>query len=358
MQNPDLNWMQVNILFLFVLLLLGAASNLQACGIVCAPLPKKTVVDHLLENDTVVLAREDSERPFFYMPVEILKGKPLAGSIDLFLDSSTRNRLRSYASDTVMLGRKSNGDWFRIAYVDTGYRSIVVSILQRLPSWEGKPEWKEERFLFFVDLLGHENRQIHELAYIEVGRAPYKVIRNLRGVVSRKATYRELSNYRYRAWHPLYLLMLGASGNEEDCNYIANKLEQLQKYSGVTNLSALATAYVECTREKGISKLETLYFDREIRTRSEIEAIQAAFSEYGNGGHRDLRDAIVASYESLLEAHPKLASQVARDLLAWDRTELVGQLTKILHHQYATNPLGGYYIRLYLKRNQHGSNGK
>ena len=259
MQNPDLNWMQVNILFLFVLLLLGAASNLQACGIVCAPLPKKTVVDHLLENDTVVLAREDSERPFFYMPVEILKGKPLAGSIDLFLDSSTRNRLRSYASDTVMLGRKSNGDWFRIAYVDTGYRSIVVSILQRLPSWEGKPEWKEERFLFFVDLLGHENRQIHELAYIEVGRAPYKVIRNLRGVVSRKATYRELSNYRYRAWHPLYLLMLGASGNEEDCNYIANKLEQLQKYSGVTNLSALATAYVECTREKGISKLETLY---------------------------------------------------------------------------------------------------
>ena len=345
-------------LLVLTITLLGPNSHLAACGIVCAPLPKKTAVDHLLESETVVLARENSRRPFSYMTVEVLIGETVDGAIDLFLDSSTRRRLRAYPSDSVMLGRSNDGKWFRIGYVDTTYESIIREILEHLPAWQNKPVWTKERFLFFVDLLGHENRQIHELAYIEVGRAPYREIRNLRNVVSRESIYRELSDYRYREWHPLYLLMLGTSDNNEDCSYLSGKLDRSQNYSSVTNLSAVATAYIECMEEEAIAKLEALYFHPQARTMKEVGAIQAALSEHGSGGHRHLRNAIVSSYAVLLDNYPQAASKVAQDLLAWKRTELTDRLAEILDNQFASNPLGGYHIRMYLKQSEAGSGGK
>ena len=57
---------------------------------ICIPVPEKTDADYLIESDTVVLAREDQARPFFYEAVEVLKGADDGAPIDLFLDSTTR----------------------------------------------------------------------------------------------------------------------------------------------------------------------------------------------------------------------------------------------------------------------------
>ena len=56
---------------------MGATERARACQ-VCYPFPKKSVADHLIESEALVLAREDPKRPYHFASIEVLKGEPPA----------------------------------------------------------------------------------------------------------------------------------------------------------------------------------------------------------------------------------------------------------------------------------------
>ena len=45
----------------------------------------------------------------------------------------------------------------------------------------------KQRIEFFLKLVGHQDSRIRELAYLELGRAPYPMVRQLGRVVPREA---------------------------------------------------------------------------------------------------------------------------------------------------------------------------
>ena len=99
---------------LFAVLL---SAHAQACPI-CGAMPTKTVADHLIESETIVLAREDADRPFTYSLVKVLRGRPPAGPFDLFVNSATRRRLTLNPGEAVVLVRKGK---------DQGWQSLGIA---------------------------------------------------------------------------------------------------------------------------------------------------------------------------------------------------------------------------------------
>lgn len=304
-----------------LLMLWLAGVSVQACQI-CVPIPKQSAADHLLESDVVVLAREDAERPFHFRAMEILKGRLENEAIDLFLDSGTRRLLASFPERFVVLVGNLDGDkmrWNRIGIADTETDPILRSILDSIPKWKQDPSARVE---FFKDLLGHENSQIRTLAHLEIGRAPYGVIRSLGEAFPRDELHTMLADIRYVEWHPLYILLLAQSDHEEDHAYIEKAVLNSARFGSSERLAAWATASIERSGEEGVAFLHRTYFENPNRSPAELKAVIQALSVHGTNGHTHLRDMIVAAYLDMLQVHPSMTPDVVQDAIAWKRAEL------------------------------------
>ena len=99
---------------LVILLALGAAGRARACQ-VCLPFPKSSIADHLIEAESVVLAREDPKRPYHYEAIQVLKGSAPDTPLELFLDSGSRRVLKAYPDRSVLLAKAAKEKWRRLA---------------------------------------------------------------------------------------------------------------------------------------------------------------------------------------------------------------------------------------------------
>ena len=60
--------------------------------------------------------------------------------------------------------------WRNLGVADAAYVAVVRRLVAFAPQWRG-PQGMQ-RVEFFLPLFGHENSTIHELAYLELARAP------------------------------------------------------------------------------------------------------------------------------------------------------------------------------------------
>jgi len=298
-------------------ILLGAAETARACQ-VCLPFPKTSLADHLIEGDTVVLAREDPRRPFHYRAIEVLKGSAPQAPIDLFLDSGARRLLKFHPERSVVLARAKQGTWRRVAMVDATLLPVVRDVLKRAQEWQRAGT---ARYDYFARLFGHDHPVIRDLAHLEVARAPYSYLRKFGRGVPRQKTLAALRDYRYAEWWALHILLLAQSGDERDKQRILEAVRSAERFGSTLQLGAWATAYIEIEGEKAIEFLESSYLRHGRRVEERTEVV-AALSVHGNSGRTALRDRIVASYEVLLKEHPAMAPKLVGDLLAWRRWEM------------------------------------
>lgn len=297
-------------------LALALLATVEACPI-CLTLPEKSAADHLLAAKTVVLAREDPERPFHFAAIETLVGEPESGEIDLFLDSVTRRLLKAHPERTVVLARirdKAEWVWRRLGVSDAEFGPVVREIVSQRATWKKDPQ---ARVTYFGERLSHSNGQVRELARLEIAAAPYEEIRKLGRAVPREELRRSLRNVREVAWHPLYILLLAQSGHPDDRAYLLESFDSAARLGSSQRLAAWATAFVELRGRDGLAVIEERYCHNVDRTRAEIEAIVQALSVLGTGGPGELQTPIVALYRTLLQHHPAMAPQVGRDLEAW-----------------------------------------
>ena len=320
-----------------------------ACSI-CIAVPEKTAADILGESRVVVLAREDPERPFSYAPVEVLKGRAPEHPIDLFVDSRTRRILSAYPERAVVLARgEDDGPWHNLGVAGPDYAAIVRRIVLMAPHWQGSQEG-QPRVEFFVPLFGHENPRIYELAYLEMARAPYRVIGRLSQSVPRAQFEPMLTRRQYFKWRPLAILMLAHQADAEDRQYISDSFHTAERLGLTTNLAAWAAAFVEIEGAKAVAAIESRYLNSSRRTAAELTEVLRALSLHGSEGRTELRDRIVAAYGVLLEVHPDLAPLAVSDLVAWKRSELVEALARIESTHDGLDSAARENIRHYLRR--------
>lgn len=342
----------VRVLLFCVCVLTFVSDGVYACTI-CIPYPTRTATDELVQADTVVLARENPDKPWSFIVVEALKGDPgKATAINQFLNSFTRRMLQLYPERGVVFarGEGAKSNWRSLGFADKEFENVVRKIILMSPRWKILDQFDQERLDFFAPYLGHKNRRLHELAYVEIGRAPYSAIKKLPANWSRKQIRLLLKNPVYLEWFPLAILMLAHTGTPDDQRFIRQRSMSHMHHRITVNLSAWATALIEIDGEDAVEVIEKQYFRSSNRTKAELKAVTAALSEHGNDGHIYLRDRIVQSYSALLDTYPNMANLVTQDLIKWQRWELSKKLSDILVNPEQTDPLNAYAIKLYLSR--------
>jgi hypothetical protein len=302
------------------LLVVFPAGAVTACTL-CVGLPEQSDADYLIRGHCVILAREDSGRPFSFAPLEVLKGEFDGRGIGLLVDSVTRRRLAADPELKVVLVQdQPRGPWRRLGLASPKFEAVVRRILVLSPSWEGK-QGRIKRVEFFMPLFGHEDPQIYRLAYLEMGRADYGVIKRLGRVVQRAQIMPMLEQRQYIEWRPLAILILAQNPNVADRQYIWRSLESAQQLGLTRNLAAWTTAALEINSQRAISFIEEHYFRRLGRTPEELAEVLKALSLHGHAGSAKLRDRILAAYAVLLENHPAAKASIAGDLAAWTVNE-------------------------------------
>jgi hypothetical protein len=320
------------------------ASSAHAC-VLCLPYPKKTSADYIVESDTVVFAREDPARPFFYAPVETLKGHYKGDAIPLLVDSTTSRELRLQPELRVALAQdRLNGTWHRLGLAGSEHQAVMRVVA----GWNAKSKTLHERAVFFAPYLRHRDWALAELAFLEVARAPYATIRDLRATVGRDYIYRVINAFSHVEWHGLYILMLGMSDRPDDLAFVRRKLETAAKFGIALNLGAYATAFIEMTGAEAVKTLASRYFESPGRSNAELLEIVNALSVQGNGGRAELRTAIVDAYGLLLDEHLELAGYVAKDLYDWKVMRFVPRLHEILNGSTSLDEASRLAVAMYL----------
>lgn len=328
--------------------LLCLASAAPACPI-CIAYPRESAADVLLASSCVVLAREHPQQAFSYVALEVLKGDPSSVELDLFLNSHARRLLSVDESRRCVLAVDGQtGRWRSLGVAGESYQAVVRRILLFQREWQ-QPGGDKRRLQFFLPLLEHDDPLVFELAYLEIARAPYGVIRRVGKVVSRKRIKRMLEDRQYVEWRPLAILLLAQSEREQDRRHLLDSLDAAQRLGLTRNLAAWATAAVELNGAEAVTYLRRHYFRRPTRSQAELAEVAKALSVHGGDGRAELRDQVVAAYADLLATHPQMAEHVVRDLTAWNRFDLAEQLTTIQQTEAADTQVAeaiANYLRL------------
>jgi hypothetical protein len=310
------------------MVVVGVTGSVHACSI-CVGYPQQSAADVLIESPCVVLAREDPAQPFSYAPIEVLRASDDVGHIDLLLDSQTRRILSSDPGRVVVLARDGKDSrWRNLGVADAAYVAVVRRLVAFAPQWRGL-QGNAQRVEFFLPLFGHENLKIHELAYLELARAPYETIKRLARAVPRASIEPILRNPIYIEWRALAILLLAQSPEATDKQYILESFRSAERIGLTRHLAAWAAASIEVQGADAVSFIQRCYFCDPDRKQDELVEVVKAMSLHGTEGRTELRDQIVSSYDVLLDAHPQMIEYIVKDLIAWKRPELTQRISTI-----------------------------
>jgi len=327
------------------------AGRAEAC-MVCIPFPEDTATDQLLRADVVVLARENPDKPFSFVAVEVLKGDLDNLAIDRFVDSTTRRRLALRPEHSVVLTLDAaTKHWRSAGYGTPAYQALVREILAQAPSWN-LSDRAENRATFFLPYLADADPAIHELAYLEVGRASYDTIRRADSVVPTAQVHHFLANPQYLEWHALYILLLGVDAHPDEEKAIRAAMESRAQFDSTLNLSAWATALIEIDGAEAIEWLEAAYLGAHGRKSDAVLEVVKALSVHGARKQSSLRQRIADSYAVLIQSHPSLAGWAARDLTSWNDWRFAGALAELRESPLKLDGATAYAIDYYIGRAQ------
>jgi hypothetical protein len=138
-------------------------------------------------------------------------------------------------------------------------------------------EWREQ-VAYFLPYLENPEPMVAEIAYNEFVSAPLDALRSLKPRLKVEAIRKWLSDPKLAARQPVYVLLLGVAGNEQDARWIDERIAAAYKTHDTTNLAALIGALVEL---RGPSSIEKSYLTDKTRTKSEIEAALLALQVQG-----------------------------------------------------------------------------
>ena len=328
-----------------------APDTVNACQ-VCIPVPEKSAADHIIAADTVVLAREDPAEPFSFRAVEVLKGKIETPGIELFVNSSTRRWLAADQDRSVVLikseSETSDPRWRSLGLASPRYITVVREILDRSDQWRGGPAAQARRAAFFMPYLDTDDSGLHDLAYLEVGRAPYGVLRHADRHVRPERVKVFLGNLQYFEWQSLYILLLGVNATDAERAEIRARMASRAETGSDLHLAPWATALIEIDGADGVAWLERKYLAPGAADPALAAEIVKAFSVHGSLGPGALRRRIVEAYGLALAHHPELAGPVAQDLAIWRDWGLSETLSRLREAGVVAEGAPAYAVDYYL----------
>jgi hypothetical protein len=169
-----------------------------------------------------------------------------------------------------------------------------------------------------------------ELASAELAAAPYAALRTAKPLLDAAALRRYLQDPTLAGCHPLCLLLLGISGNEQDAATLEDHLKSALETGDTANLSPMLAADLELRGASRMAWIESNYLADPKRTSPEIKAALRALSVHGNAGGTIPRERVIQACRVFMKAHPERAGDVAPDLAAWQYWDAVPEYLALM----------------------------
>lgn len=194
----------------------------------------------------------------------------------------------------------------------------------------------QERLAYFMKFLEYPDPLIATDAYSEFANAPYKDIVPLRTIMPREKVREWLKDPEAapsRATRTgLYGLMLGLSGNEDDAEFMKQKiLEETDDFR--LGIDGVMSGYLVLTGEEGLQVIdEHKLQNRNVPFSETFAAMQALRFMWTYGDNRIEPERLRKSMRILLE-RPNLADLVIVDLARWNDWGVMDRLMEIYEEE-------------------------
>ena len=221
-------------------------------------------------------------------------------------------------------------------------------VLTRSDQWRGGPEAQTRRAAFFMPYLDTDEPALHDLAYLEVGRAPYGVLRHADRHVRPERVQAFLGSLQYFEWQNLYILLLGVNATDSEKAEIRATMTSRAETGSDLHLAPWATALIEIDGADGVGWLERKYLGPGAADPALAAEIVKALSVHGSLGPGALRQRIVEAYGLVLAHHPELAGPLARDLAVWRDWSLAETLSRMRDAGLVADGAAAYSVDYYL----------
>ncbi|WP_294220191.1 hypothetical protein [uncultured Shimia sp.] len=260
--------------------------------------PKATLVQRLLEADTIVLARPSATNPFRFEIMQYLRGVQNVVPPPFLVDSTTRRLMRLTPRSQILFARSAEtGDWHRLATVDSEFDPLLQDILQSLPKWRDNDP---SRAIFFAKLLWHKSSRVREIALRELDLATYATLQSLELEVDPKRLRAGLDVLTEMDLRAIRILLLGFSAQDPELSrFLQLRVTQSAKNDG-DMLGAYALSLVELDGQGAVHWLAEVHLNNRAYTYNTRSALVQAFAMHFQSGDVATRALISETLSALV----------------------------------------------------------
>jgi hypothetical protein len=198
--------------------------------------------------------------------------------------------------------------------------------------------------------LESSDRLAAEIAYGEIARAPYRLLRNLKGTRQSGEVTAWLANPDLAPRRPAYTLLLGIVGGPADAGQIESQIERHRAIHSADNLAALVAADLEIRGPSRLDDVVEAFLTDKSRDLPEIEGALLALSVQGTADATIPRSRIVSAYRAFIKARPAMAGFVVQDLSDWGEFDAASDLEAAMKSGAIRDPASQHAVLAYLNR--------
>jgi len=313
--------------------LLAAALLLKGVGAAACPLclgagqPSKA--QQLVATPQAVLAIPTAEVSRFRV-IQVIKGERTAGG--MVEGGYPRSGPASAGATSIPPGGTRPlllvrddplPTWVILGEIDAARANWLRALAAGKRATDRSPEEWRARVALVVPHLNDPEPLAAELAYAELGAAPYAALRTAKPHLDPAALRRCLADPELAVRHPLSQILLGISGNARDAAALEERLQAAWQSGDAANLSSMLAADLELNGAARVARIESNYLADPKRSTPEIKAALLALSVHGNANGAIPRERVIQSYRVFMKARPEIAGDVAPDLAVWQYWDAV-----------------------------------
>jgi hypothetical protein len=317
---------------LFLGLVVGAALNAASPALACPVCEGTgarvlTLVQNLADSDVAVVA-QPTEAPRRFRITFVIKGQALVDQpVQILAEDMPWNGFNGVGG--VVLARHAfMRRWKPVGMIASGREDWLLALARMRRTAQMTPgEWVE-RVRFFAPQLDDPEPLIAETAYLEVARAPYAAMVELRESLTTSRVEPLLLSARADR-RALPMLLAGILGSKD---LVAASLRTALARGDTAILGAAVTASLEIRGPAGLADVETFVTDR-ARPVEQRRTGLMALRVLAEADPERWRPSVLAVYARTIMAAPDLAGYAAVDLdvlSAWDMGRV---LTAVLERQ-------------------------
>jgi len=204
-------------------------------------------------------------------------------------------------------------------------------------------EW-HERIALVAPYLENPDSLAADIAYGEISRAPYHVLRTLKQKLTAATVARWTDDPKLAARHPAYTLLLGITGGPDEALSLERRIDAAWGTRDATNLAAMLTADLEMRGPSRVELIETRYFTDSNRTLPEITAALLALSVQGEANGAVPRARVIAAYRVFMRDRQAMAGFVAIELADWGVWDATEDYVALLKSNAVKDPAAHFMI--------------